>query len=97
MTETNIDYIEQYRIDYKLLNHQYCFIDFYLPKYNTFIEYNGQQHYRPVKIFGGEGNFKKQLERDTYVREYCSKNKINLIEISYKDSISSKLKTIINE
>lgn len=28
--------------------------DFYLPEYNTLIEYNGEQHYMPVELFGGE-------------------------------------------
>jgi very-short-patch-repair endonuclease len=29
-------------------------IDFYLPDYNICIEYNGAQHYKPVKYWGGE-------------------------------------------
>ena len=37
--------------------------DFYLNDYNTCIEYNGEQHYRPVNIFGGEKRFKKGLTR----------------------------------
>ena len=30
------------------------FVDFYLPKYNLFIEYNGKQHYEPIEYFGGQ-------------------------------------------
>lgn len=58
-------------------------IDFYIPNTNTFIEYNGAQHYIPVQYFGGEIKFKKQQERDSYIKKYCSENKINLIEIPY--------------
>ena len=29
-------------------------VDFYLPDYNLFIEYNGIQHYIPIEYFGGK-------------------------------------------
>ena len=31
--------------------------DFYLPDYNTCIEFHGVQHYKPIPYFGGEENF----------------------------------------
>ena len=34
-----------------------AYIDFYLPDYNCFIEYNGRQHYMSVDKFGGEIQF----------------------------------------
>ena len=63
-----------------------CFIlpfDFYLPKLNTCIEYDGEQHYRPVSRFGGEEAFKRQQIRDKLKNEYCKKNNIKLIRIPY--------------
>lgn len=39
-------------------------IDFYLPKYNIAIECQGEQHYRPVKYFGGPGELAKDIKRD---------------------------------
>ena len=36
------------------------YIDFYLPDYNIFIEYNGEQHYVPIEHFGGELQFSEQ-------------------------------------
>ena len=54
------------------------------------IEYNGEQHYRPV-TFGknsqekAEENFKKQKEHDNIKREFCKKYDYNLLEIHYKD------------
>lgn len=75
----NIKFIRQYKIDiYKT-----CYIDFYLPDYNIFVEFNGIQHYSPVEHFGGEEKFQEQQKRDSPVREYCKKNKIRLIEIPY--------------
>jgi len=55
--------------------------DFYLPKYNTCIEFNGKQHYEPVSIFGGEEVFKNQQERDEIKKEYCKQNNIPLVII----------------
>jgi len=41
-------------------------MDFLLSKNSQimFIEFNGEQHYRPVDKFGGEEVFEKQLVRD---------------------------------
>ena len=92
----NINYIEQYRINIdKGINPSgYAFIDFYLPEYNIFIEYNGQQHYIAKDKFGGEIRFQQQLKRDQFVRDYCKNNQIKLIEIMYNENVNDKL---INE
>lgn len=60
-----------------------AYIDFYLPEYNVFIEYNGIQHYTPVKHFGGKIQFEKQRLRDNAIRKYCSIENIKLIEIPW--------------
>lgn len=87
----NINYIQQYPIDCNLKINNKTYIDFYLPNYNTFIEYNGMQHYVPIKYFGGELKFKEQQARDDYVRNYCKENNIKLIEIKYNDNVHSIL------
>ena len=62
--------------------------DFYLNDYNILVEYQGEQHYRPVD-FAGKGDdwaqseFIKALERDQIKRNYCKLNNIYLIEIPY--------------
>lgn len=58
-------------------------VDFYIPDTNTYIEFNGQQHYSPVDYFGGIQAFKLQEERDLMLRNYCQQNNINLLEIRY--------------
>lgn len=62
------------------------------------IEYQGQQHYRPVDYFGGESQFTVQKEHDKRKRNYASNIGIQLIEISYKyatyDELSLFLKNI---
>lgn len=59
--------------------------DFYLPQYNLLIEYQGEQHFKPYKIFGGEEQFAIQQEHDKRKREYAKDNGYRLLEISYKD------------
>lgn len=53
------------------------------------IEYDGKQHYKPVKLFGGEKRFYKQKRRDKIKNDYCEDNNIPLIRIPYweKDNI----------
>jgi hypothetical protein len=65
--------------------------DFYLPKSNLCIEYQGLQHFKVIKKFGGEPEFKKRLLRDEIKRNYCRNNSINLITITYKDKINDML------
>lgn len=59
--------------------------DFYLSEYNLLIEFQGEQHERPVEYFGGEERFKRQQEHDRRKREYAIDNNISLLEIWYYD------------
>jgi hypothetical protein len=61
--------------------------DFYIPKNNICIEYQGKQHYEPVGHFGGLDKFNEQLKRDKIKSEYCYNNNIHLIIIKYDDDI----------
>lgn len=68
-----------------LIGQRQLYFDFYLPDYNILIEYQGQQHYFPINIFGGEEKFQKQLLYDQKKKEYAEKNNYNLIIIPYTD------------
>jgi len=53
-------------------------------KIPIFIEYNGAQHYEEHDFFHNnesKGTFKKQQQRDRWLRNYCQNNNIFLIEI----------------
>jgi hypothetical protein len=76
----HILYVRQYAITYQGSNYR---SDFYIPSKKLIIEYNGAQHYKPVKGFGGAKVFHKQKKRDKDVRDYCKNNNIRLLEISY--------------
>ena len=95
LREKDIEFIPQYSFSVNFLNRNRLDIDFYLPKYNLFIEYNGEQHYIPVKMFGGEVALQDQILRDEQLREYCKNNKINLLEIPYTYKTEEEIKVLI--
>ena len=77
----------------------YCLrVDYYLPQYETIIEYNGGQHYKPV-CFGSKtvekaaSDFEKQKIRDAFIQDHCDNNGIRLIWIDGREYTRSKLKT----
>ena len=57
--------------------------DFFIPSLNCLIEYDGEQHFRPVSRFGGEEGFEKLRQRDELKNQYSKKNGIKLIRIPY--------------
>lgn len=87
LKELNIDFIPQYHID-ELKNEQgyHLYFDFFLPKYNIVIEYQGEQHYHPLDyyIFNKE-KYEVLKSNDNLKKQFCIKNKIKLIEIPYTD------------
>jgi hypothetical protein len=52
------------------------------------IEYDGRQHYEPVKEFGGQKGHDSTKAHDKIKDEYCKKNNIRMVRIPYttKDS-----------
>lgn len=65
--------------------------DFYLPDYNTVIEYDGIQHYIPQEWMGGEQKFEKQKYHDGLKNTYCNKHRIKLVRISYRYNTFDKV------
>lgn len=54
-------------------------IDIYLKDFNIAVEYQGEQHFRPVEKWGGEESFRKQTERDKAKNRICEENGILLL------------------
>lgn len=69
--------------------------DIYIPKYNIAIEYNGEQHYKPIARFGGVLGYNKTVERDSYKLEKCKANNCKLYVLKY-DYKNDDLQEIIN-
>lgn len=77
LIKNNIEYIKEFKVC--LENHNLR-TDFYIPKKDFHIEFNGRQHYEPVDYFGGEKQFNHQVEMDNLKKKY-----LDIREISYKD------------
>lgn len=83
-------YLENSNIDFK---YQHWFddcrdinplpFDFYLPKYNMCIEFDGRQHFEETNYFSY--SLEKTQNHDFIKNKYCSDNNIQLIRINYKD------------
>jgi hypothetical protein len=66
-------------------------LDMYIPSLNLAIEYQGEQHFHPVTMFGGEGGLIKARERDEEKRKKCEANKVKLVYFTYKEHLNEKL------
>ena len=78
LSSWNILYVREYKIPKSTYRY-----DFYLPNLNILLEYDGEQHYRPVEMLGGTEGFVKRTRRD-YVRdELAVIFNIPLIRIPY--------------
>ena len=87
LEEWNIKYEAQKKFD-DCKDKRSLPFDFYLIDFNILLEYQGQQHYKPVK-FGTqdieEANSKYEYTKkhDEIKRKYCKEHNIPLIEIPY--------------
>ena len=90
LKSNNIEFTEQYSpID--CINPDTMWklkFDFYLPKYNLCIEYDGIHHFKPVSF--GSGRMSSAKEKliftqysDKLKTGYCKRNNINLLRIQY--------------
>lgn len=84
LEDHNIEFMDEHRfIDCRDINP--LPFDFYIPSYNICIEYQGEQHDRPVDYFGGKEAFVIRKKHDNIKATYCNKNNINLATIHYSD------------
>jgi hypothetical protein len=85
LKELHVNFIEQYsfpnckykqslRFDFAIFNHNQLL---YL------IEYDGKQHFEPIKWFGGLKGFESTKARDCIKNEFCQKHNIPLLRIPY--------------
>jgi hypothetical protein len=84
LSEQGIEFIEQATFPDCKDKHLLRF-DFYIPKHNIFIEYNGEQHYRYCSTFHKtEEDFEDSKRRDAIKKNYAEQHGI-FIEIPYTE------------
>ena len=88
--DNGINYTREFKFD-NCRNIRPLPFDFYVKDKNTCIEYDGEQHFEPVKFGDGESaervkyKFETQQRNDNIKTEYCQNNGIKLIRIPYTD------------
>lgn len=94
--------IEEYLRNHQIkFEQQYTFLDcrnkkplpfdFYIPSMNVCIEYDGIQHFEPVKHFGGVDALKQRQYNDNIKTNYCLSHNIDLLRIKYDQDINNEL------
>lgn len=71
--------------------------DFYLPSVNACIEYDGEQHFKPISIWGGDDALLKNKERDKIKTEFCIENGVILTRINFRDNVTEMMDLITSE
>ena len=73
-------------------------LDIFIPSMNLAFEYQGIQHYEPIKHWGGEEKLIIQQEHDVRKVNICNKLGIKLIIIKYTEELNIKnIENIIQE
>ncbi len=75
-------------------------LDIYIEEIKVAIEYQGIQHFQPVKHWGGEEAFQKLKVRDKKKKKLCEAERITLVYFNHdeglsNESVMNKLKTIL--
>lgn len=100
LVEHNITFLPQYSFS-DCIYKGTLYFDFYLPEFNSCIEYDGIQHFEPVD-FAGKGtewaneNFKYTVLRDDIKNKYCQSHCIPLCRIKYTQNVEKVLDDFFN-
>jgi very-short-patch-repair endonuclease len=94
LLKNNIKFFPQYKFTH-CKNKRLLAFDFYLPNYNLCIEYDGKQHFNPIRFFGGLESFNYMKNNDLIKNKYCIKENIKLLRIKYNEY--KHINKILNE
>ncbi|MBT3227013.1 MAG: hypothetical protein HOE30_21555 [Deltaproteobacteria bacterium] len=65
-------------------------LDIFIPDIRLAFEYQGQQHFHPIKAWGGKKALVALQERDARKRQICIKCNVKLIEIDYTEPLTDE-------
>lgn len=65
-------------------------IDILVPESKLAVEYNGEQHFKPIDAWGGATALRQTQERDRAKAKKCCANGIRLAIITFEDEITAK-------
>jgi len=65
--------------------------DFFIPHLNLCLEYDGKQHFEPVKYWGGNKKLESIKYRDGLKTKFCKDSNIKLIRITFLDNLEDSI------
>lgn len=100
LNKYKVEYVQQYYFKKCRGKRRPLPFDFFLPERNLCIEYQGEQHFKPVRFMGTSYEnavyvYNQTKEHDKTKEVFCKRNNIGLMKISYKDF--NKIEDIIKE
>lgn len=96
LDELKLNYEFQYKAGCK--DQQEMPYDVYVPYYDLLIEYQGEQHYHPVKnLFGGKKKFYTRMKHDYMKKVYARNNGYQLLCIPYTVRTYPQIKHYLQE
>lgn len=81
LQRNHIQFQEQYRMPESDVRFRY---DFYLPEHRILIEFQGEQHYRPMGYMGGEESLKDVIRRDALKKDIALTIVYTIVYFDYK-------------
>lgn len=99
LTKNNIEFIQQKKFDdafYENTKSQMRF-DFYLPKYNRLIEFDGEQHFAANGGWNNNDNLTLVQQRDKIKNDYALLHNIPLVRIPYWERDNITLEMIMGD
>lgn len=97
LENADIKFIQEKRFsDLKFDNGYSARFDFYLPDYNTIIEYDGRQHFiQGNGVFDNKEKFTQTQEHDSIKNQYCKEHNITIIRIPYTHYYNITIKDLL--
>lgn len=65
--------------------------DIFLPEVGVAIEYQGEQHYRPIERFTGKKGFEKTRKRDRLKRQRAKEAGVKVVEFKYDEVLTDEM------
>lgn len=100
LTKHDIEFIDEYRLPVKegIVRTKQQRVDFYLPRYNMFIEFDGAQHFENKYIGMSKETLDDRIARDRHKDTYAYEHNIKMVRIPYvyQDSLEQVLSNILD-
>ena len=70
-------------------------LDIWIPRMKVGVEYQGEQHFRPIAFFGGKDALEATRRRDERKRSLCSRNGVAVVYVRERYQIGQVIKNIM--